>query len=90
MDKKYIKGTTESGFRYSIDPNVFRDFELIELIGSVDEGNPFALPKVVERILGEKQKENLYTFCKKRNGFVDIKVVSNILKEIFENASIKN
>lgn len=89
-DVKYIKGTTESGFRFKIDPEVFRDLEIIDLINEVDEGNPLGLPKLLEKILGQRQKDNLYKFCKAKDGFVDVETVSKILAEIFKAGNVKN
>lgn len=90
--KKLLKGVTKSGFRYSIDPNVIRDMETLELMGEVykDNPNPLAYPKLLTNIFGERQKKNLYAFCKKRYGKVDIEDVTNIVDEIFSGNYEKN
>lgn len=55
-----IKGTTTSGFSYEIEKDSLDDYELFELIAS---GDFTAVPKVIERILGEEQKRDSWSLC---------------------------
>lgn len=88
-DDKIIKGITKSGFRYAINPEVFRDMELYEIAASVDT-NVLLAPKFLEKLLGEKQKENLYNFVRNEKGMVPVEKVSQISEEILENKELKN
>ena len=40
------KGTLSNGFRYSIESDVFDDYEILELIADVEE-NPTSITKLV-------------------------------------------
>lgn len=54
-----VKGTTSTGFKFSIDPDNIKDMRVIELVAkSKYDGSYF--PELANRILGEKQKEKLY------------------------------
>lgn len=86
---KIIKGTTKSGFRFSVDSEVFKDMELLELIGEVDD-NPILMPKLLEKMFGKKQKDNLYDFVRDDKGSVPIEKISEIVKDIFESKELKN
>ena len=88
-----VKGTTESGFAYSIDPEVVRDMEFIELAAAAkDDG--LLLPKLIVRVLGEKQKKALYEHVRNKKGFVPVEAISSELEEILlalnTNAETKN
>ena len=84
-----LKGTTKSGFKYEVQDEALNDYELFELISEVDE-NPLILPKLILKLLGEKQKNNLITHVKKEHGTAPLDVVSNEVMEIFKNKPIKN
>lgn len=88
-----IKGKTDTGFAYSIDPDVVRDMEFIELAAaSKDDG--LLLPKLITRVIGEKQKKALYDHVRDKKGFVPVEAVSAELEQILlavnENAETKN
>ncbi len=53
-----IKGKTKTGFNFKIDEETLNDYELLELFADVDD-NPLLVPKVVEKLLGEVQKNKL-------------------------------
>lgn len=88
-----IKGKTDTGFSYSIDPDIVRDMEFIELAAAAkDDG--LLLPNVLVRVLGEKQKKALYDHVRNAKGFVMIddvsKELSQMLLAVNENAETKN
>lgn len=79
-----LKGITKSGFRYEIDEGFLDDYELLELIAKSEE-NPTLMVKIVEKILGEKQKDNLINYLKKKSGKATVTEMNLTLTEIFEN-----
>lgn len=88
-----IKGKTDTGFSYSIDPDVVRDMEFIELAAaSKDDG--LMLPQLITRVLGEKQKKALYDHVRNEKGFVPVEAISSELEQILlsvnEDAETKN
>lgn len=84
-----IKGTTKTGFRFSILEDSLDDMELLELIAKVDT-NPTLIPKLIEKLLGKKQKERLYNHCRSEKGIVSSTKVSEELINIFSSTKIKN
>lgn len=84
-----LKGTTKSGFKYEIKEETLNDYELFELISEVDE-KPLLLPKLVLKLLGEKQKNNLIKHVKKDKDIAPLDKISEEIMEIFKNKPIKN
>lgn len=89
INNKIIRGITKSGFRFSVDSEVFKDMEMLELIGEVDD-NPILMPKLLEKMFGKKQKDNLYDFVRDDKGSVPVEKISEIVKDIFESKELKN
>lgn len=85
-----LKGTTQSGFKFTVVEENLDDMELIELIAGVDE-NALLLPKLLNKVLGEKQKKRLYNHCRNTKGVVPTEAVSNELTSIFDRVkALKN
>ena len=84
-----LKGTTKSGFKYEVKDETLNDYELFELISEVDE-KPLLLPKLVLKLLGEKQKNNLIKHVKKDKDIAPLDKISEEIMEIFKNKPIKN
>jgi len=84
-----LKGTTESGFNYEIADETLNDYELFELISEVD-GNPLLLPKLVKKLLGDKQKDNLINHVRGEDGRAPLDKISQEVMEIFQSKSLKN
>lgn len=82
-----IKGTTTSGFSYEIEKDSLDDYELFELIAS---GDFTVVPKVIERILGEEQKNRLLEHLRGENGRVKMTDMEKALFDIFQNPKLKN
>ena len=84
-----LKGTTESGFSYEIPDEALNDYELFELISEVD-GNPLLLPKLVNKLLGVEQKNNLLNHVRMEDGRAPLDKISQEVTEIFRSKPIKN
>lgn len=84
-----IKGTTKSGFKFEVQDETLNDYELFEMISVVD-GNPLILPRLVARLLGEEQKNNLINHVRGENGIAPLDKVGDEVKEIFETKPVKN
>lgn len=83
------KGITKTGFKFTLLEEVLDDMELLDLISEVDE-NPLLLPKLIEKLLGKKQKKRLYDHCRDDKGRVSSTRISNELVEIFSKTKVKN
>ena len=65
-----IEGTTESGFCFKISDERLDDYELLEAICEVDNGNSALIPKVAELTLGKEQLNALKEHLRNENGIV--------------------
>lgn len=79
-----MKGTTKSGFDFEISDENLDDAELIENIAKMVSGNGLVVFEVMNTMLGEEGKAALYEHCRKDNGKVSMKKVSDEFDEIFE------
>lgn len=79
---KFITGITKTGFKFKIDKAIADDMEIFELIEQLDEGNTTALPKLLNRLLGESQKKALYDHVRNEAGRVPIEAAFAEIKEI--------
>jgi len=85
-----IQGKTDTGFEYAIDEEVLNDYELVEVIGEIDE-NPFAIAKVVKMLLGKEQQDALKDHCRNENGHVPMQRIEEEIVDILtSNHEIKN
>lgn len=84
-----VKGTTSTGFKFSIDPDAVKDMEFIELAAAAEE-NGLLLPKMIERFLGAKQKQKLYDHVRNSKGRVMVEDINNEIKEIFDSLNADN
>ena len=76
-----VSGTTSSGFAVKVDPEVIQDMEFIELAAEA-QNNGLLLPKLIEMVLGEKQKAALYDHVRNKKGRVLVSAVSDEFEEI--------
>ncbi|MFL8969307.1 hypothetical protein ACKA04_04460 [Helcococcus kunzii] len=86
-----MKGTLQNGFEFEIDEKELDDYELMELFAEADE-NPLASPKIITKILGKEQKDELKEHIRdKKTGKVSIEEMTNSFIEILQfNQKIKN
>jgi hypothetical protein len=93
MAKKLLKGKTQSGFSFPIDPARLNDMRFIEALSEREDMDDVAavmfLPKLIKMVLGEEQKNKLYHHVEK-DGIVDPAKVSSELEEIFNIANEKS
>lgn len=78
-----VKGTTSTGFKYSVDPDAIKDMEFIELAAEAED-NGLVLPKMLVKLLGDKQKKSLYEHVRNKKGRVMADDISNEVTEIFD------
>ena len=64
------KGKTESGFEYESDEGSLDDYELLEMLCQIDEGEIAPIFKMVNRLLGKEQKEKLMEHIRDQSGRV--------------------
>lgn len=85
-----IKGKTSSGFEYKVEDDSLDDYELLEVLQKIDEGNGGLVPKMITLLLGEEQKERLKEHVRK-DGKVSASAMMDEISEILEkNTAGKN
>lgn len=80
---KDLVGVTKSGFTYAIPVKNLNNYELVEVLGEVDE-NPLLLPKVLKLLLGKEQTEKLKNHLRDADGIIDTEKMSVELEDIFK------
>lgn len=78
-----LRGKTESGFEFEIDQEIFDDYDFLELLCQIDEGETQLTIKMVDRLLGKEQKERLKEHVRTESGRVSAKKLLAEVKEIF-------
>ena len=78
-----IRGKTESGFDYEIDEEILDDYDFLELLCQIDEGETSLTLKMVDKLLGSEQKERLKDHDRTERGRVSAKRLIAEVMEIF-------
>ncbi|MCB5934496.1 hypothetical protein LI012_06465 [Caldibacillus thermoamylovorans] len=79
-----IKGKTSSGFEYAIPEENLNNYELVEILGEIEE-NPLLISKVVKLLLGNEQAKKLKEHLRTKTGIVPMDKMSDEIMEIFES-----
>ena len=81
---KTVKGKTPSGFKFEISERRLNNYELLELIGEVDEGNGQAFPKVLKLLFGDDQAKDFKDHLREEDGIIPTEKISDELKSVLE------
>ena len=73
----------DSGLTLEIKENVMDNMELLDDLVELDEGNGYAISRVVGRILEKDQKKKLYDSLR-ADGVTPVSKVVETMKEIFD------
>lgn len=85
-----IKGITQSGFNYEIEESIVDDYEILEMLETLDD-DTLSLVRIVKRMLGKEQTERLKEHIRTEEGFVSTVEMTDELVDIFTNQNeIKN
>lgn len=88
-----ITGETQTGFKFEIDEAALDDWELLDALSEVDNGNMKMLTKIPVMLLGVEQAKSLKEHLREPNGRVPATKMSAAIKDIFthsSNNSLKN
>lgn len=75
--------TLTNGFELTVDENALHDWDVVETICEIDNGNSTKLPALFNAILGEKQKKALVAYQREKTGACTVEDMSSFLVEIF-------
>ena len=78
-----ITGTTSTGFAFELEDDVFDDYELLEVLKEIDEGNEEHVVTMVDILLGEVQKKLLKEHVRNEKGKVSVTRIMEEVTEIF-------
>jgi hypothetical protein len=78
-----LRGKTESGFMFEIDEEILDDYDFLELLCQIDEGDTSLTTKMVDTLLGKEQKEKLKDHVRTESGRVSAKRLLAEVMEIF-------
>lgn len=77
-----MQGKTSSGFKFEVNEDAVKSMEFIDLINDLDE-KPTMIGKVIKFMLGEDQKEKLYTHVRGDKKYTPAEDVNKEVEEIF-------
>ena len=80
-----VTGKTQSGFEYTIADNIGDDYELLELMGEVRNGDTLAIFALIDRVLGKEQHNALKEHCRV-DGRVSTTRMNEEIVDIFTNS----
>lgn len=78
----------ENGLNIEIQDNVTNNMELLDDLVDLDEGNGYAISRIVGRILSKDEKKKLYDHLRV-DGAVPVDKVVDAMKEIFDKLGEK-
>ena len=86
-----LRGTTKSGFEFAIDEEILDDYDFLELLCQIDEGETSLTVKMVDTLLGKEQKERLKEHVRTTSGRASAKRLLEEVGEIFDaTKNLKN
>lgn len=74
---------TSSGFICNIEQNVFNDYEVLDMLLEVEEGNPLQFARLMKRLLGKEQYSKAKDFIRNEQGIAETEKMYQLLSEIF-------
>ena len=80
-----MTGKTTSGFEYEIDEESLDDYELLEDLSELDDGNSAKTTSVLNRLLGKEQKDRLKEHLRTESGRVPASKMMIEIGEIFNS-----
>lgn len=82
-----IKGTTSTGFNFEVEDERLDDYELLEVLSDIDDGEYSKVTKMVNLLLGKEQKDALKDHLKALEGRTSAHSVIREVMEIFESCN---
>jgi len=73
----------DSGLNLSINDGAMDNMELLDDLVEVDEGNAFAISRIVRRVLDDENRKKLYDHLRV-DGVTPVSKVVEAMKEIFD------
>lgn len=81
--KGLVRGTTASGFAYSLPADAADNMELVDALADAMDDSPVAISRVCRLFLGDETRKALYDHLRAPDGRVPTAAVMDDLMEIF-------
>lgn len=75
---------TVAGQEWTVDRDALDDFELLDDLGEIEDGNAARMPRVLRRLLGDQYKAALDTIRDPQTGKVGVEAGAQFVRELFE------
>ena len=90
-----MQGITKSGYQYAIDDRILKDWRFVSALTKCQQdkttfGSLEGVQEMTRLLFGDKFDEYMEFIKSKNDGFCPSDVIMEEVKEIFENAAIKN
>ena len=72
----------DSGLNLKVHDEVVKDYRFFEDLSDLNEGNPFAIRRVLNRLLDPDEKEKLMKHFE-NDGFVPTEKITEVVSELF-------
>lgn len=83
-------GMTKSGFTYTLDPEALDDYELLEELCDIDNGDTSKITVAAKRLLGSEQMKDLKEHLRNDQGRVPATKMIEEITQIFADTTVKN
>lgn len=77
-----ITGKITNGFEFEVEEDLMDDYEFLETLCEIDNGNASLIPAVATRLLGVEQKKALMEHIRGENGRVSSRKMGEAIGEI--------
>ena len=84
-----VTGKTKSGFNFKIEDDALDNYDLLEVLMEIDEGNSLKMTKAAKMLLGAEQHDALKKHCEVGGKVIATKMFTEI-SEILNYNEIKN
>ena len=83
--KSDVKTATAGGREWEVPAGALDDFELLDDLGQIEQGNPARLPSVLRRLIGDQWSEAMDSIRDKDTGRVGVEAGAVFVREIMES-----
>ncbi len=80
-----ITGKITNGFEFEVEEDLMDDYEFLETLCEIDNGNASLIPAVATQLLGVEQKKALMEHIRGENGRVSSQKMGEAIGEILTN-----
>ena len=84
-----VCGKTRTGFEFVIEDDALNDYEILELMAKVRKNDVLSISELLEKLLGEDQKNRLKDHCRNEAGKVPMERINDEIVDIFAADKVK-